>query len=176
MCYWALARICARRRAARTAPRPSAAGANHSAFCQPHCCQQLRTAAALVKHLLDCSTPDDARRTRRSAAAHDNTRLPPRNRNRVPRPAQHSNQGLLPLHSQYIRPTKHARLRRVSRRARVPARRFKRCTCTWIKGRRGLGLRGPLRNIGVGPQELLISRFTKGLPDHAGEDAARAFR
>ena len=51
-----------------------------------------------------------------------NTRLPPRNRNRVPRPARHPNQGLLPLRAVDDGAPEHARLRRLFGRARVPAR------------------------------------------------------
>ena len=107
---------------------------------------------------------------------HNSKRLPPRNRNRVPRPAQHPNQGLLPLRAIDDGAPEHARLRRLFGRARFFARRFKRCASTWIKGRCGAGLRRTCRNAGMGPQELSVPGPPEGLPDHAGEDAARAIR
>ncbi len=88
---------------------------------------------------------------------HDNTRLPPRNRNRVPRPARHPNQGLLPLRAVDDGAPEHARLRRLSRRAGVPACSKQRRTVAWLESGRGLGLRRPLRNARVGPQELSVS-------------------
>ena len=94
----------------------------------------------------------------------------------MPRPAQYNDQGLLPLRTVNNRHTEHARLRRVLGEPGSLPVASKDAPLLGLKAAVALDCDELAETLEWDRKNYSYRDLSKGLPDHAGEDAARAFR